>query len=139
MHRDHSEILVVAKRLAEPSVTHTTFGGFCRWYTTGTASFEVLVSPPSPGSVGWAVGLSSRLSKTPSGTGVQFDALMESSSATELLARGTCCSSRAVKVLFQLPHVEEVSCEPGLVAATFSADLFDNQLGVSLHEELADP
>jgi hypothetical protein len=38
------------------------------------------------------------------------------------------------EVLFQLPYVEEVSCEPGLVAATFSADLLDDQLGVPLHE-----
>jgi hypothetical protein len=39
---------------------------------------------------------------------------------------------------FQLPYVEEVSCEPGLVAATFPVDLLDDQLGVPLHEELAD-
>jgi hypothetical protein len=74
---------------------HTVFGGY--WDATRTASFEVLVSPPSPGSVGWAVGLNSRLSKTPSGIGAQVDALTERSSATELSARGTCCSSRAVK------------------------------------------
>ena len=43
------------------------------------------------------------------------------------------------EVLFQLPYVEEVSCEPRLVAATFSVDLLDNQLGVALYEELADP
>jgi hypothetical protein len=43
------------------------------------------------------------------------------------------------EVLFQLPHVGEVSCKPGLVAATFPADLLDDQLGVPLHEELADP
>jgi hypothetical protein len=43
------------------------------------------------------------------------------------------------EVFFQLPYVEEVSCEPGLVAATFPADLLDDQLGVPLHEELADP
>jgi hypothetical protein len=41
--------------------------------------------------------------------------------------------------LFQLPYVEEVSCKPRLVAATFSMDLLDNQLGVPLHEELSDP
>jgi hypothetical protein len=64
---------------------------------TGTASFEVLVSSPSPGSAGWAVGLSSRLSKMPSGTGAQVDALVESSSVAELLARETCFSSKAVK------------------------------------------
>jgi hypothetical protein len=57
----------------------------------------VLDSPPSPSSVGWAVGLSSRLSKMPSGTGAQVDALTKRSSAAELLARGTCCSYRAVK------------------------------------------
>jgi hypothetical protein len=34
------------------------------------------------------------------------------------------------EVFFQLPYVEEVSCEPGLVAATFPADLLDDQLGV---------
>jgi hypothetical protein len=34
------------------------------------------------------------------------------------------------EILFQFPYVEDVSCEPGLVAATFSADLLDNQLGV---------
>jgi hypothetical protein len=43
------------------------------------------------------------------------------------------------EILFQLPYVEEVSCEPVLVAATLSVDLLDNQLGVPLHEELADP
>jgi hypothetical protein len=34
------------------------------------------------------------------------------------------------EVLFQPPYVEEVSCEPGLVAATFPTDLLDDQLGV---------
>jgi hypothetical protein len=34
------------------------------------------------------------------------------------------------EVLFQLPYMEEVSCEPGLVAATFPADQLDDQLGV---------
>jgi hypothetical protein len=43
------------------------------------------------------------------------------------------------EVLFQLPYMEEVSYELGLVAATFSADLLDDQLRVPLHEELADP
>jgi hypothetical protein len=41
------------------------------------------------------------------------------------------------EVFFQLPYVEEVSYEP--VAATFPANLLDDQLGVPLHEELADP
>jgi hypothetical protein len=43
------------------------------------------------------------------------------------------------EVRFQLPHVEEVSRKPGLIAATFPVDLLDDQLGVPLHEELADP
>jgi hypothetical protein len=46
---------------------------------------------------------------------------------------------QGIEVLFQLPYVKEVSYEPGLIAATFSSDLLDNQLGVPLHEELADP
>jgi hypothetical protein len=43
------------------------------------------------------------------------------------------------EILLQLPYVEELSCEPRLVAATFPTDLLDDQLGVPLHEELADP
>jgi hypothetical protein len=42
------------------------------------------------------------------------------------------------EILLQLPHMEEVSCESRLVAATFSADLLD-ELRVPLYEELADP
>jgi hypothetical protein len=34
------------------------------------------------------------------------------------------------EILLQLSYVEEVSCEPGLVATTFSTDLLDDQLGV---------
>jgi hypothetical protein len=79
----------------KPPSAHTDFGG--SWDATGTAGFEVLVSPPSPSSVGWAVGLSNRFSKAPLGTGAQVDALWERSSAAELSARGTCCSSRAMK------------------------------------------
>jgi hypothetical protein len=43
------------------------------------------------------------------------------------------------EVFFQLPYVEEVSYEPRLIAATFPADLLDDQLRVPLHEELSDP
>jgi hypothetical protein len=32
------------------------------------------------------------------------------------------------EILFQLPYVEEVRSEPGLVAATFSTDLLYNQM-----------
>jgi hypothetical protein len=107
-------------------VAHKVFGGF--WDAIGSTSFEVLVSPPSPSSVGRAVGLSSRLSKTPLGTGAQVDAITERSSAAELSARGTCCSSRAVK-----------SFSSFLVAATLPVDLLDDQLGVPLHQEMVDP
>ena len=34
------------------------------------------------------------------------------------------------EIFSQLPYVEEVSCEPGLVAATLLVDLLDDQLGV---------
>jgi hypothetical protein len=63
----------------------------------GTTSFEVLVSPPSPGLIGWAVGHCSRLSKTPLGTGAQVEAFVDSSSVTVLLARGICCRSKTSK------------------------------------------
>jgi hypothetical protein len=42
------------------------------------------------------------------------------------------------EILLQLPHMEEVSCESRLVAATFSADLLDDELRVPLYEELTD-
>jgi hypothetical protein len=71
--------------------------GHYGWGAAGIASFEVLVSPPSPSPVGWADGLNNRLSKAPSGTGAWVDALVESSSAAELSALGTCCSSKAWK------------------------------------------
>jgi hypothetical protein len=43
------------------------------------------------------------------------------------------------EVFLQFSHVEKVGCEPGLIAATLPADLLDDQLGVSLHQELSDP
>jgi hypothetical protein len=43
------------------------------------------------------------------------------------------------EVFLQFPHVKKVGCEPRLIAATLSVDLLDDQLGVSLHQELADP
>jgi hypothetical protein len=60
----------------------------------GTIRFEVLVSPPSPSSVGRAVGRCSHRSKTLSGTRAHVDAFVDSSSATALLARGICCRSK---------------------------------------------
>jgi hypothetical protein len=61
---------------------------------TGTTSFEVLVSPPSPGSAGRVVGCCSRRSKTPSGMGAHVEAFVDSSSMTVLLVWGICCRSR---------------------------------------------
>jgi hypothetical protein len=52
----------------------------------GTASFEVLVSPPLPGSAGRAVGSCSHLSKTPSGTRAQVEAFVDRSSAAAFSA-----------------------------------------------------
>ena len=98
----------------------------------------MLVSPPSPSSVGWVVGLSSRLSKTPSGMGAQVDAL-EEFICCRVVSPRNMLQFQGREVFFQLPYVEEVSYEHGLVAATFPADLLDDQLGVPLHEELADP
>jgi hypothetical protein len=56
-------------RSSGPSRVHTTLGRLHGWSTAGTASFEVLVRPPSPSPAGWAEGFSSRLWKTPYGTG----------------------------------------------------------------------
>jgi hypothetical protein len=44
-----------------------------------------------------------------------------------------------IKVLLQLPHMDEVSCELGIVAATLPPDLPDDELGVSFDQELLDP
>jgi hypothetical protein len=53
---------------------------------TRTTSFEVLVSPPSPGSVGQVVGLNNLFSKDPSGTRAQVEAFIDRSSMTTLSA-----------------------------------------------------
>jgi hypothetical protein len=50
----------------------------------GTTSFEVLVSPPSPGLIGRDVGHNSLLSKTPSGTGAEVEAFVDRSSVIAL-------------------------------------------------------
>jgi hypothetical protein len=55
-------------------------------WAVGTTSFEVLVSPPSPGSVGQVVGHYSLHSKNPSGIGAHVEAYVDSSSVTALLA-----------------------------------------------------
>jgi hypothetical protein len=44
-----------------------------------------------------------------------------------------------IEVLLQLPHMDEVCCELGVVAATFTPDLPDDELGVSIDQELPDP
>jgi hypothetical protein len=59
-------------------------GGLHENKATGTTSSEVLVSPLSPSSAGWAVGHDSLLSKTPLGTLVQVEAFVDRSSATAL-------------------------------------------------------
>jgi hypothetical protein len=57
-----------------------------------TASFEVLVSPPSPGSAGRTIGCCNCLSKIPSRTGAQVEAFVDISSATAFSARGMRCT-----------------------------------------------
>jgi hypothetical protein len=47
----------------------TIVGGHHEIRVVGTASFKVLVSPPSPGLAGQAIGCHSCLSKIPYGTG----------------------------------------------------------------------
>jgi hypothetical protein len=64
---------------------------------TETASFEVMVLPPSPGLVGQAVGHCRLLSNTPSGTGAQVEAFVDRSSVTTFSTRGTWCRSRILK------------------------------------------
>jgi hypothetical protein len=75
----------------------TSLGGHHGIRATGTASFEVLVSPPSPGSVGRAIGYCSRLSKIPSRAGAQVEAFVDRSSVTAFSARGIWWSSRTSK------------------------------------------
>jgi hypothetical protein len=55
---------------------------------TRTASFEVLVSPPSLRSAARVVGCHSHLSNTPSGTGAEVEALVDRSSVTAFSTRG---------------------------------------------------
>jgi hypothetical protein len=64
----------------------TILGGLHGIRAAGTASLEVLVSPPLPGSAGRAVGCSSHLSKVPPGTGVQVEAFIDRSSTTAFSA-----------------------------------------------------
>ena len=46
---------------------------------------------------------------------------------------------QGVEVLLELPHVNEVCYELGIVAAAIPPDLLDDQLRISLHQELPDP
>jgi hypothetical protein len=75
----------------------TILGGLHENRAAETASFEVLISPPSPSLPSRVVGRGSLLSNTPSGTGAHVEAFVDRSSATALFARGTCCRSRTSK------------------------------------------
>jgi hypothetical protein len=57
-------------------VTPMKLGGLHRIRAVGSASFEVLVSPPSPSLAGRAVGCYNWLSKIPSGTGPMWKPLL---------------------------------------------------------------
>jgi hypothetical protein len=78
-------------------VTPTTLGGLHGSRTIGTASFEVLVSPPPLGLAIQAVGCCSLLSNTPSGIGAEVEALVDRSSATAFSAWGMCYKYRTSK------------------------------------------
>jgi hypothetical protein len=65
-------------------------GGLHDTRTAGTASFEVLVSPPSLGLATQAVGYRIRLSSTSSGTGAEVEALVDKSSVIAFSPRGMC-------------------------------------------------
>jgi hypothetical protein len=67
-------------------VTPTILGGLHGIRAAGTASLEVLVSPPLPGLAGRAIGCCSRLSKMPSGTRAQVEAFVDRSSTTAISA-----------------------------------------------------
>jgi hypothetical protein len=75
----------------------TILGGLHGIRNAEIVSFEVLVSPPPPGSTAQAVGFHSRLLKTPSGTGVEVEAFIDRSSTTALSTRGMWCRSRTSK------------------------------------------
>jgi hypothetical protein len=78
-------------------VTPMILGGLQINRATRTASFEVLVSAPAPGSVGRAIGCCSHCSKTPARMGAHVEAFVDSSSVTVLLAQGIRCGSRTSK------------------------------------------
>jgi hypothetical protein len=74
-----------------------TLGGLHGRRTAGTASFKVLVSPPSLGLAAQAVGCRSHLSSTPSGTEAKVEALADSLPTTAFSVQGMCCKSKASK------------------------------------------
>jgi hypothetical protein len=81
-------------------MTPMTLGRLHGIRATGTASLEVLVSPPLPGSAGQAIGCCSHLSKMPFGTRAQVEAFVDRSSATAFSTRGMWCRSRTSKSFF---------------------------------------
>jgi hypothetical protein len=78
-------------------MTPMTLGGLHGSRTAGTASFEVLPSPPSLGLAAQAVGCRGLLSSTPSETGAEVEALADRLSATVFSAQGMYCKSRTSK------------------------------------------
>jgi hypothetical protein len=75
-------------------VTPRTLGGL---HGSRTASFKVLVSPPSLGLAAQAIGCRSLLSSTPFRTRAEVEALADKSSVTAFSARGMCCKFRTSK------------------------------------------
>jgi len=46
---------------------------------------------------------------------------------------------QGVEVLLELPHIYEVCCELGIVSTALPSDQLNDQLRISLHQELSDP
>jgi hypothetical protein len=111
-------------------MTHRTLGGL---HGSRTASFEVLVSPPSLGLAAQPVGCCSCLSSTPSGTGAEVEALADRLSATAFFCTGNVLQVQGLKVLSQLVHAEQIGSQLWVIAGAISLDLLDNELAVSFH------
>jgi hypothetical protein len=43
------------------------------------------------------------------------------------------------KILFQLPDMEQIHSQLRVIAAAFTLDLLDDELGVTLHKQTSNP
>jgi hypothetical protein len=61
-----------------------------------------------------------------------MEAFVDSSLATALLAQRTCSRSRTSNP-FHLLDMEQIGGQLWIIAATFTLDLLDDQLGITFH------